>query len=631
MPKLEDLENDLYKLGEEGTLSPETVAQVKQEVQAKRSLSEPTNVTAKVKASQGEPLLNRVGKTIYQGLTENKKDEGSSYIEPDVAYSSVEVNNPKTGKNEVFENVSKSQFNQFMKDGYSLVDYNKAQTSNMPITASEQPLVESTIPQSPDVNLDVSAQLEPQAQQPIAPLEGTQSSSESVKVKGPLANVAPVKNVMGGKDAFTMQQDAEKALADAQIVENAKKTELYDKKALLETEKAQEKAKLAQELAEKSEAKLKAIDADVEKYQSAAIKDPNMWADKSTASKILAGIGLFLGAAPNSSGQNMAVSVIEKSLDRNLQVQKANLDKMEKGIGFKRNALTDLYATYKDKDLAIDAFNSIQLGVVDSQLKKMADISSNEKVKANLQKAQGLIQEQKQELDLKRQAQITNQYNAETQRMGVMIDAKKAEQGKQGLLPGQEALDKKFGEEYATYKSLGGYTNIAGDIKALEGIVKELKDPNGPNLTGAGFRFVPDKITPNKPLDRASQVKAIIQKSIKAVLPGAISDYEGKEFQKNAYDPGLSEEYNAARLEVTLQKIKQAAAEKERAGKYFEQTGGTLRGYEGPTINQYMEEQKTATLSPEEKSNLAWANSNPKNPKAQMFKQVLNRKYGQQF
>lgn len=130
---------------------------------------------------------------------------------------------------------------------------------------------------------------------------------------------------------------------------------------------AADNAKQMQDLQAAGQQKFAAIDAENKQLQDdiAASKiDPHrMWSNASTGNKILAGIGVLLsGIGSGMSGQkNMAMEVINKAIDADVQAQTAELGK-------KQNLLSMNYRKYGDLQAAQSATASQLSSVAQSQI-----------------------------------------------------------------------------------------------------------------------------------------------------------------------------------------------------------------------------------------------------------------------
>lgn len=92
------------------------------------------------------------------------------------------------------------------------------------------------------------------------------------------------------------------------------------------------------------------IDNDIDTFKI----DPNkMWSNMSTGNKVLAGLSIFLGGF-DPSGQNKALGIIQNSIDRDVDAQKANYMKLKD----KKQEMNSLYGRmmdkFKDEKVALD-------------------------------------------------------------------------------------------------------------------------------------------------------------------------------------------------------------------------------------------------------------------------------------
>jgi hypothetical protein len=92
------------------------------------------------------------------------------------------------------------------------------------------------------------------------------------------------------------------------------------------------------------------IDNDIDTFKI----DPNkMWSNMSTGNKVLAGLSIFLGGF-DPSGQNKALGIIQNSIDRDIDAQKASYMKLRD----KKQEMNSLYGRmmdkFKDEKIALD-------------------------------------------------------------------------------------------------------------------------------------------------------------------------------------------------------------------------------------------------------------------------------------
>lgn len=144
--------------------------------------------------------------------------------------------------------------------------------------------------------------------QPVAAPGGMDFSNPYGMMMGAYGDMA--KAIRAGAGAQAAQGRALEA-ANAQFLEQQKAlTEQY---------------KTKYETLEQEQAKL------VEDYKGGKIDPNRVWSNTSTGNKVIAGIGMLLsGIGSGMTGQpNMAMQVIDKTIERDIEAQKANLGKTE--------------------------------------------------------------------------------------------------------------------------------------------------------------------------------------------------------------------------------------------------------------------------------------------------------------
>lgn len=150
---------------------------------------------------------------------------------------------------------------------------------------------------------------------------------------------------------------------------------------------------------------------------------------------------------------------------------------------------------------------------------------------------------------------------------------------------GQEAIDRKFGTEYAQFYAAGGYADIQKQLAQLKEAANYLRSPAGADATGPTVGKIPDRIRSftaegRAAIDVREKVEEVAQRSLRAVLGGQFAEKEGDKLVKRAFNPELYPADNAQRIDRLIQQIDTAARAKAAAGKYMDENG-TLKGFEG--------------------------------------------------
>lgn len=155
---------------------------------------------------------------------------------------------------------------------------------------------------------------------------------------------------------------------------------------------------------------------------------------------------------------------------------------------------------------------------------------------------------------------------------------------------GQIAIDKSFAKDYNDYVLGGGSSDVAKGINQLKEARENL---NTTNATGGFVGIMPkgvrDIVTPEGAAIQDT-VEEVVQRNMRQILGAQFTEKEGAKLIARSYNPRLSEQENAKRLDRLIVQMEQAASSKEEAIKYFEENG-TLKGFKGKVYtnaNQFM-------------------------------------------
>jgi len=146
---------------------------------------------------------------------------------------------------------------------------------------------------------------------------------------------------------------------------------------------------------------------------------------------------------------------------------------------------------------------------------------------------------------------------------------------------GQEQTDKEFAKTYTEYRAQGGSADLDKSINQLEEVATALESGQD-TLTGPLMGKIPSGMKaamfPDS-LRVQDRVEEIVQKNLRVILGPQFTEKEGQRLIERAFNPSLSEAENAKRVRALLNTIKERKAATEKAAKYFEENGGTLKGF----------------------------------------------------
>lgn len=155
------------------------------------------------------------------------------------------------------------------------------------------------------------------------------------------------------------------------------------------------------------------------------------------------------------------------------------------------------------------------------------------------------------------------------------------------LSPGRKAVDETFAKKvYVPWVTEGGYGDAQKQLGQLRDALVALQDPTK-SLTGPVIGMSPDlALTMLNPdaVNVREKVEEVVQRNLRSILGAQFTEKEGERLIKRAYNPSLSPETNAKRLESLIQQMLDAAEAKQKSVTYFEENG-TLRGFKGKKYN----------------------------------------------
>lgn len=167
----------------------------------------------------------------------------------------------------------------------------------------------------------------------------------------------------------------------------------------------------------------------------------------------------------------------------------------------------------------------------------------------------------------------------------IQVREKVRELSKPNLTKGQEAVDRKFADEYVDFKASGGFADVQKGIEQVGGVLSQLEQ--GDNLTGPVVGRIGDtarSIFAPEAQAAKDAVEEVVQRNLRLVLGAQFTEKEGERLISRAYNPALGAPENAKRLRRLVNQISTAAQAKQEAADYFDEHG-TLAGFKGKTYS----------------------------------------------
>lgn len=153
-----------------------------------------------------------------------------------------------------------------------------------------------------------------------------------------------------GKEMYAMDAQAQAQIA----ADNAKAEVLKNQNAQMADLEVQRQgmAKTYQQTYDNEFQKFRNL---TDKYSKSEIDPGKFWASRSTGDKVLAAIGLAMGAIGSQDGVNRSVSILNQAIERDIDAQKANLDAAGKAAGNQMNLLGIMRSNFSDQQQAHNA------------------------------------------------------------------------------------------------------------------------------------------------------------------------------------------------------------------------------------------------------------------------------------
>jgi post-segregation antitoxin (ccd killing protein) len=323
--------------------------------------------------------------------------------------------------------------------------------------------------QQPQVDVPVASAMDPAvgaptavSAQPAAPQQGL-AEAVATAVGGPGTKPATgdpmLSALMGQNDAYEMKKRGLEAEAAAIAKQGQEEAVAQGKKqAVLQDIQNQ----YGQQLTD-IDNNIKATVADI---QNGQIDPGRVWNSKSTEGKIGTILGILgAGLGAGMSGQeNMALAMLNKEIDRDIDAQKANLHN-------KSNSLNAMISQAGSLRGGMEMMKSLKLGMVAADLDKAAALAKSPIAKAKLMQAKSEVLMQQQQNNARLAGQMT------LNRLMKSVQADPTQTG--AVVEAAESINPEKGKDLREREVPGvGFANTskdATDLKEMRSGVMEAK------------------------------------------------------------------------------------------------------------------------------------------------------------
>lgn len=257
--------------------------------------------------------------------------------------------------------------------------------------------------------------------------------------------------------------------------------------------------------------------------------DPNrLWASKSSGQKAMAVIGLVLGGIGSgvTGGKNVAYEIFENSIQRDVDAQKAEIEKLKDVGSAKRNMYGLYMEKFKDDRQAEAATKLTMYEQMELKMKEAAALAKSPQILANAEKALG-------ELQVAKNAAL------------LQFEQAAAAKVQQIQLRGGSQLPANVDIEQLTTDQRERYVPEFGLASTKEG-AKEMRDHKATSDTVSGIlkELIDMTNSSGKSLNpkakaRAQTLAAVLKGKLRGPIvgPGAVSESEWKLLNSIVADP----------------------------------------------------------------------------------------------
>lgn len=265
-------------------------------------------------------------------------------------------------------------------------------------------------------------------------------------------------------------------------------------------------------------------------------------------------------------------------------VIKAIRDKRDRDVGLANafQGISSLGAGIAGQKVDPSQFEAMRREAEIKAAEGTSDAKLKQKAVADFIKNQRQVEKDKQTAaDKKEDNTRLNRALSENERHHKKMEESADEKAANKSQPGQQAVDREYGKEYAGRVAGGGYTMAEKGLGQLGEAIEKLRHTD--TATGPIVSLIPDSVRSRLMPESQSikdAVEEIVQRNLRPTLGAQFTENEGKQLIARAYNPALPESENIKRLQRLGAQMKQALATQKAADDYFNENG-TLKGFNG--------------------------------------------------
>ena len=425
-----------------------------------------------------------------------------------------------------------------------------------PITpAMSAPTVDYIVPPGADL-LDTGMSPEVRTPPPdqMATLNESQRTSKEVSPEVLRAQNNAVDAALKANEAMSL---AEVAKSNAETDAATQKSVLINKQ--LEAEAA-EQAKVQARV----DARQAKLDAMGEEYAGLKIDSNRFWADKSTGEKILAGLAIGLGGY--GGGPNVALENFQRAIDRDIEIQKANIAQKGANISQQRGMFTDfLKKTDNEQEARLKTYSMGLAGLL-AQTDALIAGTNSPIIKSKGEATRAMILQKKVDNDVALADVVV------TSAKDVPVIIKKEEDPK-----ALQDLSSAFAKDHAAWSNTGKKAALksASDIRRA---IDKMK--TSPEMTGRLKSLLPDVLRSREFIAVRDLMGRAQQALLKDTLGSQFTQAEGERIMGFSFNTALDVEENLNTALSLVEGLESRIREQEVKSSYMIDNNYSLRGWE---------------------------------------------------
>lgn len=436
----------------------------------------------------------------------------------------------------------------------------------------------------------------PPPEEPAKPAEPVVRSEVQTTVTEP--GFKPSETLVREREnALKAQEKALRAQADAAKAAAAEEAAGRQKLAAAQAVERERVAQQQQEYKTNLATQMGAYESaynELDKANKVTVNPRRFINEMSTGGQIMVGLGLLLSGFGGVDSVTKSMNILNKAVDDDIAAQRlareGGIEAAKGRIGMIDKQVQSIKDGLKDDNAFNELQRSLRFGAIESQIESAMAKAKAPEVQAKLEQGLAMIQEKRAESQMKLEEMARDKSKVQT-----VVTKETPTPSKTlaaSLTPAEKKADEEYGKKWTEWTAAGGKAGADLRLKKLEDLQARFeKTPFPPRVAG----LLPEKgqklLTPEVQ-SLKNEVQSVVQENLKPILGGQFAAIEATAVLERAFDPLMSKEENAHRLQYEINKIKGQVQSESAAAEYFNKNG-TMKGFTPPEIK--LDDKKTET------------------------------------